>query len=130
MDGNGNAIAVWVKSGGDRPGIWSNRYVANVGWDAAAPIGPSGLGSPRSPQVATDPKGNAVAVWVQFDSQDSVWSNRYTVSGGWGRSQAIESNDEFRVQGPQVAMDFEGNAVAIWSQQNGIEFGLWSNRLE
>jgi len=132
MDANGNAIAVWVQSGGDRAGIWSNRYVAKAGWRAGAPIGPTGLGSARSPQVATSPDGDAVAVWVQFDGvQDSAYSNRYTASGGWGRSQAIEDDDELRAQGPQVALDFAGNAVAVWSQDNDdLSFDVWSNTLE
>jgi len=132
MDGNGNAIAVWVQSGRGRAGIWSNRYVANTGWGNAAPIGPSNLVSARAPQVAADPDGNAVAVWVQFDGvQDSVWSNRYAANGGWGRSQPVETDDELGVQGPQVAVDSEGNAVAVWSQKNGdFEFDLWSNHLE
>jgi hypothetical protein len=132
IDGNADAIAVWVQSGGGHPGIWSNRYTANVGWGDAAPIGPSSLVSARSPQIATDPEGDAAAVWVQFDGvQDSVWSNRYSSSGGWGVSQPIEFDDNFRVQGPQVAMDFEGNAVAVWSQQNAdFEFDVWSTRLE
>jgi hypothetical protein len=126
MDGNGNALAVWVLSGGERAGIWSNRYVANAGWGAAAPIGPTGLGSARSPQVTSNLDGDAVAVWVQFDGvTDSVWSNRYTASGGWGRSEAIKSEDPRRANGPQVAVDFAGDAVAIWSQGGN----LWSNRL-
>jgi hypothetical protein len=132
MDGNGNAIAVWVQSGGDRPGIWSNRHTPNAGWGDATPIGPSHLVSARAPQVAADPEGNAVAIWVQFDFiQDSVWSNRYMANRGWGKSQPIESDDKFGVQGPQVAVDFEGNAVAVWSQKNDdFEFDLWSNHLE
>jgi len=132
IDEDGNAIAVWVQLGGDRAGIWSNRYLSGVGWEGAKPIGPTGLGSTRAPQIASDPEGNAVAVWVQFDGvhQDSVWSNRYIAGGGWGRSQAIETDDEFRVQGPQVAMDVAGNAVAVWSQLNGnFAFDVWSNRL-
>jgi hypothetical protein len=132
MDGDGNAIAVWVQLGGDRAGVWSSRYVASGGWRDPTPIGPAGLGSARAPQVSTNPNGDAVAIWVQFDGlQDRIYSNRYTASGRWGRSRAIDTNERLRVQGPQVAVDFEGNAVAVWSQENdSSSFDVWSNRLE
>jgi hypothetical protein len=131
MDRDGNAIAVWAQSGGDRVGIWSNRYVDGAGWGDATPVGPIGLGSARLPQVSTDPNGSAVAVWVQFDEvQDRVWSNRRSASGGWGESDPIDNDDEFRATGPQVAVDSEGNAVAVWLERNAFSFEVWSNRLE
>lgn len=134
VDRDGNAIAVWAQSGGGRAGIWSNRYVAGAGWGDARPVGQTGLGSARLPQVSTDPNGNAVAVWVQFDGEkERVWANRYYVaSGGWGRSpRAIDEDDEFRATGPQVALDFDGDAVAVWQQSNDrLGFDIWSNSLE
>lgn len=131
MDADGNAVAVWSQLGGDRQGIWSNRYVVDRGWGSATPIAPTGLGESRSPQVASDPAGNAVAVWVQFDGrQDSVWSNRYTANSHWGEPEPIEFDDDFRAQGPQVAMDSDGDAVAVWSQENAqFNRDIWTNRL-
>jgi uncharacterized protein YbdZ (MbtH family) len=122
-DADGNAVAVWQQqTDGSRFDIWSNRYLASTRkWGDAERIEFEDVDDAETPQLAMDGNG---------DSQDSVWSNRYTVSGGWGRSREIEYNDEFRVQGPQVAMDFEGNAVAIWSQRGVVNFGVWSNRLE
>jgi hypothetical protein len=131
MDEEGNAIAVWAQVGSDSTVIWSNRFVAGVGWSGPVPVGPTSLSSARAPQVAVAPNGNAVVVWVQFDGiQDSVWSNRY-VNEMWQRSEPIEENHESRAFGPQVATDAEGNAVAVWVFQGADgELDIWSSHLE
>jgi hypothetical protein len=133
IDGEGRATAVWVQSEGVLSGVWSNRYEVDAGWGTAAPIGPTGLGPARTPQIAASALGDAVAVWVQFDGvQDSIWSNRYTTGAGWTTSEAIEKADDIRCSGPAVAVDFSGDANALWTTFTSAPdtFGdLWSNRL-
>ena len=132
MDGAGNAIAVWAQIGGAREGIWSNRYLIDVGWETPAPVGLRNLGPARTPELAANLFGDAVAVWVQFNGvQDRVWSNRYTPSRGWSVSEAIDNNDPGRRPiGPQVAVDPQGNAVAVWMDSPGqLNWDLWANRL-
>ena len=133
MGPNGDAIAVWVQFDGRRFDIWSNRYTLNVGWGRAERIETEDGGPGSTPQVAMDPNGNALAVWTQFDGvQFSICSNRYTPNGRWGSHQSIDVDDAGRSWQPQVAMDREGNAVAVWAHQTagGERFDIWSNRLE
>jgi hypothetical protein len=132
VDADGDALAVWVQSEGDLAGVWGNRCAAGGDWDGPVPIGPLGLGEPRQPHLASNPAGEALAVWVQFDRvQESIWSNRYTPRRGWAKSESIEKDNDTRFGGPQVAIDFEGNAVAVWIGElaDQTDTNLWSNRL-
>ncbi len=77
VDPQGNATAVWRQSDGTRDNIWANRFVPGVGWGTAELI-ETDAGNATTPQVATDPQGNAIAVWSQGDgTRDNIWANRF-----------------------------------------------------
>jgi len=129
MDSYGNAIAVWNRFDGARWNVWSNRYVSGAGWGAAQLIETDDSGSACTSQVASDSAGNATAVWYQSDGvRFNIWSNRYIVGAGWMTAQLIESDDSGDASEPRVATDSLGNAVAVWSQSDGIRSNIWSNR--
>jgi hypothetical protein len=130
LDSNGNAIAVWTLSGsGMNESIWANRFTPAAGWGVAERIDTGDLGTASRAHVAADPDGNAVALWYQWDgARNNVWANRYTPSGGWGVAELIESDNAGAAQNPQVALDPNGNAVAVWSQSDGTRDNIWANR--
>lgn len=83
---SGDAIAVWRQWNGSFDegfyhSIGSNRYIAGEGWGSATVISTRGLGGSDAVmhlEVAVDPRGNAIAVWSQFDDTCyNVWSSRY-----------------------------------------------------
>jgi hypothetical protein len=133
IDADGNALAVWVQTSGTLAGVWANRYEVGTGWGTEMPIGPVGLGPALLPQVAGNAVGEVVAIWVQFDGvQDSIWSSRFVPGQGWMTSESIEKDNETQAFEPQVAVDSDGNAMALWLTATGpIDFGwnLWANRL-
>ena len=97
--------------------------------DAAALIETNDAGSASSAQVAIDVNGNALAVWAQSDgTRGNIWSNRYTVGVGWGVAALIETNDVSSAFRPQVAVDVNGNGLAVWDQGDGIRQNIWANR--
>ncbi len=128
VDGSGNAIAVWYQDDGSNDSIWSNRYAAGTGWGEAELIETNDDRDAEFPQVAVDGSGNAVAVWVQYEPQGHIWSNRYVVGTGWGEAELIETNDAGSAVNPQVAVDSSGNAIAVWYQSDGTRYNIWSNR--
>jgi len=129
MDADGNAIAVWSQGDGTYVSVWANRYVAGVGWGAATLI-ESKRGDVKKPQVATDARGNATAVWVQTDeTKFNMWANRYVAGVGWGRASLIETNPG-DAEMPRVAVDGKGNAMALWKQSNGVNYDIWANRYD
>ena len=131
VDANGNAVAVWAHSDGMTVDIWSNRYTPGTGWGMAERIEVNDLGDAREPRIAVDPSGNAVVVWKQPDgTSEKIWSNRYTPMSGWGAAERIDRDDTSTRTGARVAIDAQGNAVAVWSVFSSSRAGIWFNRLE
>jgi hypothetical protein len=129
VDPNGNAVTVWHQSDGTRFNIWANRFTPTTGWGAAELIETDNAGDASSPQVAVDPNGNAVAVWHQSDgTRTNIWANRFTPSAGWGAAEPIETDNAGGASSAQVAVDPNGNAVAVWHQSDGTRFNIWANR--
>jgi len=48
----------------------------------------------------------------------------------WGDALLIETNNVGGAFVPQVALDPNGNAVAVWSQSDGTRNNIWANRFE
>ncbi|WP_158590361.1 Ig-like domain-containing protein [Noviherbaspirillum cavernae] len=129
IDANGNALAIWSQFDGTRNNIWSNRYTAGTGWGTAQLIETNDIAGADAPQIVFDAKGNALAVWVQSDGvRNNIWSNRYTAGSGWGAAQLIETDNAGSVSLPRIAIDADGNALAVWPQSDGVRNNIWSNR--
>ena len=120
IDSTGNAIAVWQQFEGSRYKIQANRYVLNVGWGTPVTIDTGGTGSAGTPQIAMDPAGNAIAVWLQWNgNRFGIFANRYTAGGSWGTAVAIDTGSSGASANPDIAMDPNGNAIAVWEQYDG-----------
>jgi len=113
---------------------------AMVGSDAASEsksasianfvIEPDDAGSPYYPQIAFDTHGNALAVWSKTDGiRSNIWAKRYTAAtNSWETAVKIEADDAGNAYDPQIATDVSGNALAVWSQNDGYRLNIWSNR--
>lgn len=131
MDPDGNAVAVWQQHDGVRANLWASRYTPLGGWGTAELIeerdDPAQLGS-----VAMDSDGNAIAVWFQGESTPSnplnIWANRFSPSAGWADAELIETNDAGQAGWPDLAIDQNGNALAVWSQWDSSRSDIWANR--
>jgi len=115
VDQQGNAVAVWIRNevveGAVRPaasGLWQEPVDLVAG------------GNPLSPQVAVDPKGNAVAVWERSNGSNYIiqGSARTAASGLWQAPVDLSSAGQDG-GGARVALDSQGNAVAVWKRSNG-----------
>jgi hypothetical protein len=128
VDASGNAVAVWYQYDGTRNNIWSNNYTAGTGWGTAIMIETDNVGWAYYPQVSMNASGNAVAVWYQGGGMYlNIWANCYTAGIGWGTATLIETDNAGFAIDPQVAVDASGNAVAVWSQADGMNYNLCSN---
>lgn len=129
IDAGGNAMAVWYQRDGIRTNIWANLYTAGWGWGTAQLIETNNTGGASNPQIAINADGNAMVVWHQSDGvRLNIWANLYTAGGGWGTAQRIESNNTGAAFYPQIAIDADGNALAVWPQSDGLRNNMWANR--
>src|SRR5436190_284471 len=112
------------------PSIWARRYVAGQGWSTPTLI-ESNPGFASFPHVGFDDSGNAMVVWYQaFGAPNGrhIWANRYVVGTGWRTPTRIDSSDR-NGQGPALAVNGNGNAVAVWHQWDdaGVAISIWAN---
>ncbi len=134
IDRDGNAIALWLQSDGIRYSAWSNRHTPNAGWGTAQAIESSDAGDVVGIDMAMDAQGNAVVAWEEFDralsgAHTNVWANRYFANSGWGVAELLEIDDAGSATFPQIAMDAAGNALVVWSQNDGTRYNIWSRRM-
>lgn len=115
MDGEGNAVALWISG----PGLsLRNAEVASfpVGgaWTEPIIIAERLAVEGGPPQIAVDPAGRAMAVWIAWDgTARTVEAASGTIDGSWGRPVTISPLNSWS-HSAQVAMDSTGNAAAVW----------------
>jgi hypothetical protein len=77
----------------------------------------------------TDVQGHTLAVWEQFDGERfNIWANRKAPGLGWGVALLIETDNAGSAYNPRVAVDSQGNAVAVWQQLDGQHSRIAANR--
>lgn len=107
VDGSGNAVAIWARDGNIESvsklsgGSWSTTPDVFMGPDASNPwVGVNG--------------GNVVAVWhTLVDGVNYIYSSAKAVGGTWNSPQYISYVFQNSVLA-KVALDPNGNAVAVW----------------
>jgi hypothetical protein len=122
VDGTDNAVAVWVQNNS----IWTARYTTGVGWNTATSISSGGT-SVAAPQISADASGDAMAIWQQLDGTQNIWANRNSAGSGWDGAMLIEHDDAGPATDPQIAVDGNGNAVAVWAQSDGTHINIQTN---
>ncbi len=129
VDPQGVAVAVWHQWEGPGYDLWSNRFVPGVGWGTSELL-ETDENILRGAQIAIDPQGNAVVVWMQDDgTRFNIWANRFVPGVGWGTAELIETDDAGFASDPQIVMDPAGNAIAAWEQRDDTRrFNIWANR--
>jgi hypothetical protein len=88
-------------------------------WQAPVDLSAVGQGA-ETPQVAVDPQGNAVAVWRRFNGMNFIVQGaaRPAGSGVWQVPVDLSVAGQ-SAYSPDVALDPQGNAVAVWNRSNG-----------
>lgn len=125
---NGAAVAAWTQDDGTRSNLWARAFTPLGGW-AAPVLVESSTESASSPALAVDADGNATAVWTQFDgARHNLWGSRFTPLGGWNGPTLVETSNSGSASQQVVVVDSNGIATTLWSQFDGAQINLWSNR--
>lgn len=112
----------------------SSRYSAASGWSASERIGETGE-SAADLDIAVDKAGNALALWLSFNGSTvpgRIMANRYIAGRGcgWSTAAPIDTNNGNAVYHPRLAIDGDGNAVAVWSRSEDTAQSVEANRFE
>jgi hypothetical protein len=131
LDGPGNGLAVWINGGR----VFAGRFTPGIGgqWAGLQEISAPQTGA-SEPRVAMQqkylehseqgPPGEGMAVWVQGGR---IYAKRFDpAAGGWEDQPHALSNTDGAVSSPAIAMNDSGNAVAVWLQQVGGEYGVFA----
>jgi hypothetical protein len=81
----------------------------------------AGGGEADDPQVAVDPEGEAVVVWEHYDGSDWIIQAAARPPGGTWRAPIDLSVAGQNADEPRVALDANGDAVAVWERDDGTE---------
>jgi hypothetical protein len=131
VDGNGNAIIVWIESASSSANnnARDSRYVVGTGARfsetplplAAYPFTNNGG------QVQVDDAGNAIFLWPSGSVLGAIYpvASHYFVATGWEAGVAI---GDFGGGSARLAVNAAGDALAAWTKPGASGRNLWSNR--
>lgn len=119
MDAKGDTILVWVQNNGTKNLIAAARRPAGGEFEA-----PVWLSSPEvnssSPVVATDPRGDATAAWIEGEAPDQghIQATWCPAGGAFTPAKTLTGPG---ATNPVVAMDSKGDATVAWEWSNSYE---------
>lgn len=132
MDQEGNAVATWSRTMGMQAteSIWAATFNASHRtWTGALKI--SGTASASNSQTVIDSEGNAIFIWEEgfptricyrMLSNEGVWTPDLTSAATVVR---VSKNAQ---SFPQITIDPQGNALAIWTEFFGGKHHLFSSK--
>ncbi len=132
VDEQGVATAVWLQFDGTINSVVANRYVPDTGWGSSPASLEAASGNASGVELAVDSDGNVFAVWQQADGSSvwHIWAARYeAASDSWSAPVQLDTgaSDAGAVK---VAVDGNGNAIAVWNQFDGTRNNLWASRFD
>ena len=101
-------------------------------WGTAEAVDSSNRGVSPHPQVAVDDSGCATVVWSYYDSQGKnsyVLARRSTAGAAWQKEAVLGSGSGTTAAfEPRVAVAPDGDALAVWQQQDRTGVRILANR--
>jgi hypothetical protein len=85
-----------------------------IGWQSMSLITPFDIGDAGEPQIAAWGNKNAVAVWTQNTAAGNRTYANVATNGTWAAAVQINPQATYSSAAPAVAVDNNGNAIALW----------------
>jgi hypothetical protein len=131
LDSEGNATAVWDRWNGYDTVVESAYRPAGEGWEAPVDLSEPELegevvlsgDDAQSPQIAVDRNGNVTVLWERYAGTNEVvlQSVERPAGGSWTAPTDIAEFSQGFAPEPWIAVDWEGNATAVWKQAEVIK---------
>jgi PKD domain len=121
VDPAGAAVAVWTRFDGIHTIVQAAVRPAGGSWVPSGDLSVAGRDA-EEPDVGIDAAGNAVAVWRRHDgSKYIVQSATKPAGGAWQEPVNLSAAGETAKE-PRLAVNAAGDAVAIWTRFDGLDF--------
>jgi hypothetical protein len=130
LDSEGNATAVWDRWNGTDTVVESAYRPAGEGWGAPVDLSEPelegevvlGAHDAQSPQIAVDRNGDVTVLWERYAGTKIVLQSVDRPAGGsWTSPIDIGEVNLGAAPEPWVAVDWEGNATAVWKKGEVIQ---------
>lgn len=124
VESSGNAVAVWL----DVTNQTIQSATLSFGKTWGLPINLSAGGS-GNPQIQMNPSGYAVAIWERFvDSCFAVEASTFQFGESWSAPIVVSTPESDAFQ-PDVAIDSDGNIIAVFGQCSGSDIYVQAAQL-
>ena len=106
--------------------------LAIVSWELPAIDLSENTQNATIPQVAIDDSGNAIAVWSRSNGTNTIiQTKRYdATTNSWPINALDLSESGENATNPQIAMDPDGNATAVWQRYDGANWIIQATRYD
>lgn len=122
----GLIMAVWAQNDNQFFRIFNSRLHLSTSDDWSVParidqIDPAitepVAGNSSFPDIAIDPNGDAIAIWLKHDGQrNNVWVNRFV--SNWGTTAfRLEGDRQGDAAYPGIQISDDSRALAVWTQR-------------
>lgn len=126
LDSEGNATAVWDRWNGNDTVVESAYRPAGEGWEAPVDLSEPelegevvpGAHDASDPRIAVDRNGNVTVIWERYAGTNLMLLQAVErpAGGSWTAPTDIAEFSQGAAPEPWVAVDWEGNATAVWKQ--------------
>ena len=130
LDSEGNATAVWDRWNGTDTVVESAYRPAGEGWGTPEDLSEPelegealpGSHDAQSPQIAVDRNSNVTVLWERYAGTKIVLESVDRPAGGsWTAPAEIAEVNQGAAPEPWIAVDWEGNATAVWKRDEVIQ---------
>jgi hypothetical protein len=130
LDSEGNATAVWDRWNGIDTVVEAAYRPAGEGWGAPVDLSEPelegevvpGAHDAQSPQIVVDRNRNVTVIWERYAGTKIVLQSVDRSAGGsWTEPVDIGEVNLGASPEPWIAVDWEGNATAVWKQGEVIQ---------
>ncbi len=119
FDLRGNALVAWSRFDGSNLRVEASFHAGRSGFEVAQVLSPAGADA-FEPQIAVDE--SAAVVWTRSDGLNLRAQGAFRRKGGtFGAAQTLSEPDDDAFE-PGIAVDANGNALALWTRNDGFEF--------
>jgi hypothetical protein len=126
LDSEGNATAVWDRRNGVDTVVESAYRPAGEGWEAPIDLSEPelegevvpGAHDASAPRIAVDRNSNVTVIWERYagTNQMLLQAVERPAGGSWTAPVDIAEFSQGAAPEPWIAVDWEGNATAVWKQ--------------